>query len=317
MPTAPDRLAAFHDFQRTELHIEQNLDAALENIYRPLARQIMAAREATPGMLTMGVCGAQGSGKSTLANILRFILQQEGLSVAALSIDDIYLPWADRRRIQHENPGNPYYQVSRGNPGTHDVRLGVKIISQLRAADASAVTPIPAFDKSLHEGNGDRLPPDAWPTFRGRPDVFILEGWCVGMRSLPPAELRRLTQNVPEALAFERERDPDGRYGEIVNERLREYEPLFDLIDRLVFLKTPSLAKVVQWRIKQERALRARTGRGMSDEQIGEFIRPYMLLSGIHGLQILGDCHYRLASTIVELGEDQLPHRVTDCESSS
>ncbi|MDP8224285.1 MAG: hypothetical protein P9L99_13055 [Candidatus Lernaella stagnicola] len=302
------QLASFRRFQREKLGIDADLSDAFLRFHLPLAERILETHR--PGrMLTVGVSGSQASGKSTLAKILQFVLEERGLRVVPMSIDDIYLPWTQRRRLQEQEPDNPYYQVSRGNPGTHDVALGAATIAHLATADEAAVTPIPAFDKSRHQGKGDPLPADQWPTVRGRPDVFILEGWCVGMSRLEDEELARLKQNVPEALAFERERDPDGHWGRIINDRLAGYESLFGLIDFLVLLRVPSLAKIVEWRIKQERSLRAQKGEGMSDAQVVEFIRPYMLLTGVHGLQVLGDRRCEAVDAIIELGDDQQPTR--------
>jgi len=302
-------------FQR-QLRIEQDLAPAFEEFYLPLAHAVRDAQAASGRMLRVGVCGAQGSGKTTLTMFLDFILTRLGLAVAVLSIDDLYLTWDERRRQRRELGANPYYRVSRGNPGTHDVAMGVELIDRLAKATSESINALPVFDKAAFDGKGDRRPLGDWPRFRGRPDVFILEGWCVGMRRMDPQTMARLLRNVPEAVAFAERHDPTGRYGQEVNERLATYEPLFDRLDKLVFLKIPSLTHVLDWRTKQERQLREKVGRGMSDEQVREFIEPYMLLTGVHGLQVLGDPEAGAAEIILEIGENQLPRRRLDCSAT-
>ena len=309
-------LDAFAAFCRDELHIAQDLRSAFADYYGPLAEQIAARQSQGGGMLVVGVSGSQASGKTTIARILRWALERGGRRVVAMSIDDLYLSWSARRSLQAAHPDNPYYQVSRGNPGTHDIALGVEVINALRAAGPDTVTAIPAFDKAEHDGKGDLLPRASWPRVTGRPDVFILEGWCVGLRRLPAETIERLIANVPEALAYRRAQDPTGRHGALVNDRLTEYEPLFDLIDHLVFLKIPHVGKIVEWRTKQERELRAQRGSGMTDAQVAAFIGPYLFLTGVHSLQGLGDCASGLADTIIELGEDQQPRARIDCACS-
>lgn len=312
MEDAHELVDGFVEYCRERLGIQQDLAPAFLEYYLPLARQLADARADHPGMLTVGVSGAQGSGKTTLALFLEFILERLGLRTALLSIDDLYLTWDERRRRRRKNDENPYYNVSRGNPGTHNVRQGIELIDALANAGNDAVTPLPAFDKAARDGEGDAWPLADWPRFRGRPDVLILEGWCVGMRRLEPETMTRLLRAVPEALAFAEAHDPTGRFGREVNERLAGYEPLFDRLDRLIFLKITSLDKVLEWRTKQERELRERVGRGMSDDGVKAFIEPYMLLTGVHGLQVLGDREAGSADVILEIGPDQLPRRRLD-----
>ena len=82
----------------------------------------------------------------------------------------------------------------------------------------------------------------------GRPDVILFEGWCVGARPQSEAELQ------PPINELERRADPDARWRRYVNERLgSDYKDLFGHLDRLLMLEVPSLDKVVEWRLLQER----------------------------------------------------------------
>ncbi len=238
-------------------------------------------REAQP--LVMGICGSQGSGKTTLcANLQRALSHEQGMNVAVLSIDDLYLPAGERARLAqsvHKLLG------TRGVPGTHEVSLGIELIERLTRSDRSACTQLPRFDKLLD----DRLPSSAWPEFHGRADVVLFEGWCVGARPQSEDELA-----VP-VNSLERDEDADGRWRRYVNAQLAgPYQALFALLDRLVLLAAPDFDVVFRWRRQEEHSLAAlpttaapdaqRAGgaaapRVMSDAQLTRFIMHYERLT--------------------------------------
>ncbi len=68
-------------------------------------------------MKLFAISGAQGCGKSTLAAVLVSMLQQHGLQVAAVSLDDYYLAKSQRQQLAHQV--HPWL-AQRGVPGTHD-----------------------------------------------------------------------------------------------------------------------------------------------------------------------------------------------------
>jgi D-glycerate 3-kinase len=69
-------------------------------LYLPLAAHIAARRRAQGGALVVGVQGPQGAGKSTLTQLLQCVLRDVGgLSVATLSLDDLYLTRAQRTEL--------------------------------------------------------------------------------------------------------------------------------------------------------------------------------------------------------------------------
>ncbi len=58
-------------------------------------------------------------------------------------------------------------------------------------------------------GAGDRLPIPEWPLAKGRVDIVLFEGWCVGAKPLPESDL------VEPMNARERDDDPQSReYGD-------------------------------------------------------------------------------------------------------
>lgn len=143
--------------------------------------------------LFVGLQGPQGSGKSYTSKLLQDHLSSPplGLRVAVLSIDDLYLPHAALRSLAKSNPGNRLLH-GRGQPGTHDVDLGLRIFAAL--AECQFDVELPRFDKSLHNGEGDRLPIDGSGVIIKQPpclDVVILEGWFVGFYPITQAELER------------------------------------------------------------------------------------------------------------------------------
>lgn len=253
-------------------------------ICAPLADAIVAAAHG-PGFV-VGLCGAQASGKSTLTAVLRRMLEERGLKVASLSLDDLYLTRAERQALAREI--HPLL-ATRGVPGTHDVALGLAVLDGLARPGE---TLLPAFDKAA-----DDRRPEAVPV-TGPVDVILFEGWCVG--AVPQAEVSAPLN------ALERDRDPDGRWRTFVNAALAgPYQDLFARIDLLVLLKAPSFEVVLAWRREQEAKLRARLTReggdlkrAMTDDQVADFIAHYERLTR----HILAEMPGR-ADVVVELDE--------------
>ncbi|CAG0976965.1 partial D-glycerate 3-kinase, partial [Gammaproteobacteria bacterium] len=218
---------AFQAKMRKE-QLAESLEDSLCRAYLPLAHWVR--RQKQPGKaLVLGVNGAQGSGKSTLCGFLKLILREAyGYNVAGISLDDLYKTRAERQRMAREI--HPLF-ATRGVPGTHDVELGLRLITALVRPDGGQIA-IPAFDKA----EDDRRPQHEWPLFQGPADVVVFEGWCVGTR--PQAD-NALSQPVNE---LERREDWSGIWRRHVNRQLEgPYAKLFALLDRLVFLQVPDM----------------------------------------------------------------------------
>lgn len=222
--------------------------------------------------LVVGVCGSQGSGKSTVCKTLTTRFTQSGLRVANLSLDDLYLPLADRVKLAKQV--HPLLRT-RGVPGTHDTRLGVHT---LQALAHGGQVPLPRFDKAID----DRRPKADWDSLEGPAQLVLFEGWCVGAR---PQTLEVLDHPVN---ALEANEDVDGRWRRYVNDALAsEYQRLFAKIDLLVLLAAPSFDVVLKWRTQQEHELRAQTQAKkqadssgvMSDAALVRFIQHYERLT--------------------------------------
>lgn len=244
-----------------------------ERLHRPLAQQIAAwtRAEGARAPLAVGICGPQGSGKSTLAALVGRLLAARGLSVAVLSIDDLYLPRAERARLAREV--HPLL-ATRGVPGTHDPDLGLALIEALGTPGVYA---LPRFDKAAD----DRAPPGDWPRLEGPVDVVLLEGWCVGARPQPAPALARPVN------ALERDEDPDGAWRAFANAALAgPYARLFARLDRLVLMTAPDFAVVRAWRGEQEARLRQRLvaegrdpAQAMDEAALDRFVAHYERLT--------------------------------------
>jgi D-glycerate 3-kinase len=246
-------------------HLPPAFAETVRAVCEPLAARIAGAARG-PGF-TVGICGAQGSGKSTLTAVVARRLQDRGLSVAVLSLDDLYLTRAERARLAAEV--HPLF-ATRGVPGTHDVTLGLQVLEGLKANGEVA---LPSFDKAAD----DRRPPADWPCAQAPVDVILFEGWCVGARPQPSADLAQPLN------ALERDEDPQGVWRTHVNDALAgPYQVLFGRLDLFVLLQAPSFEVVLDWRREQERKLRRRLARdgadasnAMGDEAVARFIAHY------------------------------------------
>ncbi|WP_323846937.1 phosphoribulokinase [Microbulbifer magnicolonia] len=262
----------------------------IDQYYLPLAVWL-AGKRRQDCTLVVGICGGQGSGKSTLTDFLQLVWRQMGLASCGFSLDDIYLTKAERRRLARVV--HPLLQT-RGVPGTHDVQLGLDTIDSLCAADACSEIPLPLFDKSVD----DRAPRADWPIHRGSADIVLFEGWCVGARPWqgPDDPINTLEQRE----------DPHGIWRNYVNEQLTgPYRALFARLDLLLMLKVPDMECVLEWRRLQERKLRARSGGGMSDDELERFVQHYERITR----NLLSEMPAR-ADCVFELGRDHQIERL-------
>jgi len=233
----------------------------------PLAEALAERVHRSDSLVVIGLCGAQGSGKSTAAAVLCELLGRQELPALAVSIDDFYLPHAERQELARRV--HPLL-ATRGVPGTHDVELAQAVIESLADAGETAV---PAFDKATD----DRRPRPEWRRVSGPLRAVILEGWCVGARPQTAAEL------APPLNALERDEDARGIWRSHVNAALQgPYAALFARLSPLVLLAAPSFEVVLGWRREQEHKLRDRlqreggdASRVMSDAAIARFISHY------------------------------------------
>lgn len=252
-------------------------------------------RQCAGSPLMFGICGAQGSGKSTLAASLARLCEAEGIATAVLSIDDLYLTRVEREALARNV--HPLLRA-RGVPGTHDIALGLALLEDL---DHGRSAPLPRFDKA----RDDRFPVERWDLAVTDTELLIFEGWCVGARPEPEAAL------AAPINALERDEDANGIWRAFANSALAgDYQRLFARIDTLMLLAAPNFAVVREWRIEQERGLRAMEGPDavgvMCDSEVTRFIQHYERLTR----HILAEMPAR-ASLVAMLSEDRSPYRIS------
>jgi len=225
----------------------------LWTLWLPLAMQLADLRTRGDRPLIQGILGGQGTGKTTLTQILTEILAAINCRTASLSIDDIYKTYADRAALQTVDPR----LVWRGPPGTHDIDLGIAVLDRLRNGEPAD---LPRFDKSLHQGQGDRATPEPVANI----DVILFEGWFVGARPVSP----EVFDTAPDPIVT----DADKAFARDCNDRLHSYLPLWDRLDRLMVLYPEDYRLSKEWRKQAERQMKAKGKSGMSDAQIDEFV---------------------------------------------
>ena len=87
---------------------------------------------------------------------------------------------------------------------------------------------IPKFDKSID----DRCKKNSWFKLKKKPDILILEGWCVGAK---PENRKSLNRPVN---ILEKNIDKKKIWRSYVNNQLKsKYSKLFDQLDSLLYLK--------------------------------------------------------------------------------
>jgi len=269
------------------MKLPADLICNLRNLYIPLVNLLRKEYYLqTDHIPVIGISGSQGSGKSTFTTLLSNLLEEAyGYRVACFSIDDFY-----HTRIKREKLSRDIHPllITRGVPGTHDVDLGMNTLTALQNAKDHSQTFIPVFDKSID----DRKFPKDWKIYKGRPDIILFEGWCVGA---VPESSEKLIIPVND---LERRYDQSATFRTYVNNQLSgDYQKWFSLIDFLIMLKVPSFDLVYEWRLLQEKkladAIRYDTNtkkslKIMSEDEIIYFIRHYERITR-HMLEEMSD----------------------------
>jgi D-glycerate 3-kinase len=234
-----------------------------------------------------GVLGVQGAGKSTLGQVTQLLLEAQGLSCLSLSIDDFYLPWADRQRLRLSDP----QLIWRGPPGTHDWALAEAVLADLKAGRA---TQVPRFDKSLHGGEGDRSHFESVEAA----SVILFDGWCLGCRPLPATTFEQ-PEGLPPLL-----HPPEARqFARSCNQQLVNYEPLWDSLDSLLVLRPQEYRYSLAWRQEAERRMQQEGKPGLSNGEIARFVAYFW--TALHPELFLPPLEQTVAEWIVTLDDQR------------
>ena len=241
----------------------------LKYFYLPFCRKLFKLYKVKKRPLIIGLSGGQGSGKSTISQILKIIFHYYfNLNVVSFSIDDFYKTALERRNMSKSV--HPLFST-RGVPGTHDCKMLYNVLRALLKKNFKSVR-IPKFDKSID----DRFKLQYWQKIQKKPDLIILEGWCVGAK---PQKLKDLNKPVNILEKFE---DTKLTWRKKVNnELMTSYNKIFNLIDKKIYLKVPNFKYVLKWRLLQEKKLRfkSKKKRTMNKKQIERFIMFYERLT--------------------------------------
>ncbi len=230
--------------------------STFHTFWLPTALDLATAGQKLDRTLIQGILGGQGTGKSTLCIVLKLILNYLGLTVANLSIDDLYLTHHQRQELRQQDPR----MIWRGPPGTHDIALGIEVIERCLQPDKSNDILLPRFDKSAYNGSGDRA---NFETI-AKPDILLFEGWFVGVQPLEESYF----DNPPHPIVT----PEDIQFAKDNNQRLQAYLPLWDKLDRLIVLYPEDYRLSKQWRKEAEHKMMASGKTGMSDCEIDRFV---------------------------------------------
>jgi D-glycerate 3-kinase len=233
-----------------------NYLALLWQLWLPVSLEMIAAQQHLERPLIQGIVGAQGAGKTTLCRLLQKILTALGHPTLSLSIDDFYKTYAERQALQAQDPR----LIWRGPPGTHDVDLAISVLKQL-CESPHTTTAIPRFDKTAHQGAGDRY---STPELTTGNEIILFEGWFIGAR---PIANDRFAQAPPPITT-----EADRQFARDMNINLRAYQPLWSQIDRLMVLDLVDNQSSYQWRTQAEQAALDRGDGGMSAAQVNDFV---------------------------------------------
>ena len=216
----------------------------LKKIYIPISFWINNKCKKKGRTLILGLSGSQGSGKTMVTGILQIILKKFfKKNIYIISIDDFYKTLRDRNRMSQQKHS---LFKTRGVPGTHDINLIKNFFISAKRKKFKKIK-LPKFNKSID----DRSKKNYWHNINKRPEIIILEGWCVGAKPQIISSLRKPV-NI-----LERHEDKDLIWRKYANEKLKkEYKEVFAMIDYFIFMKVPNFKIVFKWRLLQENKLR-------------------------------------------------------------
>ena len=220
----------------------------LKKIYIPLSFWIENKYKKKGKTLFLGFSGGQGSGKTTISGILKIILKKFfKRTIYVSSIDDFYKTLKERNKLSNTTHA---LLKTRGVPGTHDIYLIKNFLSFVNKKKFSSFK-IPKFDKSIDDRIKKRK---YWPVIKKRPEIVILEGWCVGAKPQPNFLIKKSINYL------EKYEDKKLIWRKYVNEKLKkDYKKIFSMMDHFIFIKIPNFKMVFKWRLLQEQKLKKRS----------------------------------------------------------
>ena len=270
--------------------------ASLRKVYIPISFWIERKYKKKRKTLILGFSGGQGSGKTTISKIIKIIFKKYfKRNIHVSSIDDFYKTLRDRKKMS--NSLHPLLKT-RGVPGTHDINLIKKFFNSVKRKKFKKFK-VPRFDKSLD----DRFKKKYWPSINKKPEIVILEGWCVGAKAQTNFMIKKPINTL------EKYEDNNFVWRNYFNKKLKiEYKKIFKMIDYFMFIKIPNFNIVFKWRLLQEKKLGKKSHtkkKIMSYNEIKRFIMFYERIT----LQMLKDLS-KSASIVMFLKKNHLIKKV-------
>ena len=251
---------ALIDYIQKEIHITYNKKFSKKYIKDKLIPIINYICSSKSKKFLFG--GSQGIGKSSFINIISKTIEKfYNKKILLLSLDNYYLSKKQRLLLSKK-----IHQllVTRGVPGTHNIKELVKNVKQFNQEKYPITTP--QFDKLID----DKIKLNK--TIKTKCDILFLEGWCCGSSEIPKKFLYKNINNL------EKINDPKNQWRNFYNKKLKiEYKKLFKLFDELIFLKTSSFDNVYKWRLKQEKTNQSKNKnlKRMAANEIKVFVQHY------------------------------------------
>ena len=106
----------------------------------------------------------------------------------------------------------------------------------------------------FEKAKDNRVKRKYWFNIKQKPDIVLLEGWCVGAK---PQSNFLIKKSIN---ALEQHEDRDLIWRKYINKKLKkEYKQLFSMIDYFIFMKIPNFRMVLKWRLLQENKLKKKS----------------------------------------------------------
>ncbi|KAG2533481.1 hypothetical protein BBO99_00001065 [Phytophthora kernoviae] len=248
--------------KRSQTVDERALRHRVDDYYLPMFRWTEEVVEAvqekqgdTKQCVCIGLSCPQGGGKTTASLYMQEVLALMGKKCAVMSLDDVYWKYEQQVAVAKASPSNPLLQY-RGNPGTMDVPFLLDLVRECKTSTSEIA--LPRYDKSKHNGRGDRAPLEEWDRKQGPLDVLLIEGWSMGFQALDPAS--------PEL----------SEHMKAVNKELRAFDKFYEELDGLIVIKIADLDWVYEWREQPEQLLREANKPAMTPDQVRDFVDRFM-----------------------------------------
>ncbi|WFD05132.1 glycerate 3-kinase [Malassezia vespertilionis] len=224
----------------------------------------------------------------------------------------LYLPYAEMKTVGDANFSNALLQ-GRGQPGTHDIERGRRILSTLHE-NTFDVLSLPKYDKSARGGFGDRYADEV--EIQRPLDIVLFEGWCLGFCALDAPALDGLwAAPYTDELAYFLHTREDF---DAINDSLRRWEsawyPYIDAFIQYMPSAAPEITPwslVYPWRLEAEHEMKKLNGGiGMSDAQIQSFVARFLPTYEIFAMDLRERNPWSGKCLCFELGPDRVAKAV-------